>query len=59
MTVGHISWGGGLNPLGRPTRPNRLFLAALAALYLHLLTLCHFRILTQRVTFETRDPSDI
>ena len=41
----------------------RLFLAALAALYLTLVsgsvTGCHFRILTQRVTFETWDPSDI
>jgi len=39
------------------------FLAALAALYLtlvsHWLTECHFRILIQRVTFETWDPSDI
>ena len=42
---------------------NNVFLAALAALYLTLvsgsLTDCHFRILTQRVTFETSDPSDI
>ena len=32
-----------------------LFLAALAALYLPLVVVsdCHFRILTQRVTFET------
>jgi len=40
-----------------------LFLAALAALYLtlvsELVTGCHFRILTQGVTFETGDPSDI
>ena len=39
------------------------FLAALAALYLTLVSQwvsdCHFRILTQRVTFETSDPSDI
>ena len=43
------------------------FLAALAALYLTLVTEsvsqsvsdCHFRISTQRVTFETSDPSDI
>ena len=38
-------------------------LAALAALYLTLVSdwvgHCHFRILTQRVTFETWDPSDI
>ena len=37
--------------------PNQVFLAALAALYLTLVsesvTGCHFRILTQRVTFET------
>ena len=43
--------------------PLFLFLAALAALYLtlvsHSLSDCHFRILTQRVTFETSDPSDI
>ena len=44
-----------------------MFLAALAALYLTLVsqwlgdwvTGCHFRISTQRVTFETWDPSDI
>ena len=44
-----------------------LFLAALAALYLtlvsesvtHSLTECYFWILTQRVTFDTWDPSDI
>ena len=40
-----------------------LFLAALASLYLTLVTGSvtdrHFRILTQRVTFETSDPSDI
>ena len=34
-----------------------VFLAALAALYLtlvsHSLSDCHFRVLTQRVTFET------
>ena len=40
-----------------------LFVPALAALYLTLvsgwLTHCHFRILTQRVTFVTWDPSDI
>ena len=38
-------------------------LTALAALYLTLVSdlvgHCHFRILTQRVTFETWDPSDI
>ena len=42
---------------------NIAFLAALAALYLTLVSgwvsECHFRILTQRVTFETSDPSDI
>ena len=44
-----------------------MFLAALAALYLTLVTEsvsqwvthCHFRMLTQRVTFDTSDPSDI
>ena len=41
-----------------------LYLAALAALYLTLVSECvggdcHFRILTQGVTFETSDPSDI
>ena len=39
------------------------FLTALAALYLTLVSEsvreCYFRILTQRVTFETCDPSDI
>ena len=47
--------------------PDIVFLAALAALYLTLvsdsltlsLTGCHFRILAQIVTFETCDPSDI
>ena len=39
-----------------------VFLADLAALYLtlrHSVSQCHFRILTQGVTFETWDPSDI
>ena len=40
-----------------------LFLAALAALYLTLVTdsvsECHFRISTQGVTFEAWDPSDL
>ena len=39
------------------------FLAALAALYLtlvsHSVSQCHFRILKQRVSYETWDPSDI
>ena len=43
--------------------PNQVFLAALAALYLTLVsesvTGCHFRILTQIVTFDTSNPSDI
>ena len=38
--------------------PLFLFLAALAALYLTLVTHCHFRISAQRVTFETERQKD-
>ena len=58
----------GLSPTCLQCKWNNLwmlacFLAALAALYLTLVTDwvgdCNFRIFTQRVTFETSDPSDI